>query len=74
VTRGAGPYGSSMTTEASIRSLLATDDRDPREVAAALKFCLRTLRKLAHGRRDRTRMSELCRAYGIDPRASAPTD
>ena len=57
-----------MTCETSIRKLLAEKERDPREVALALKFCLRTLRKLAHGKRDRLRVYALCREHGIDPR------
>jgi hypothetical protein len=60
-----------MTTETSIRKLLASRDRDPREVTTALKFCLRAMRKLAYGKRDRSRMSALCRAHGIDPRSVA---
>ncbi|HZR80033.1 MAG TPA: hypothetical protein VFD92_02965 [Candidatus Binatia bacterium] len=56
-----------MTTETTIRQLLARENRDPQEVAAALKFCLRTMRKLAHGKRNQTRIYALCRAHGIDP-------
>ena len=56
-----------MTTEMTIRSLLASENRDPQEVATALKFCLRTMRKLAHGKRNQERVYALCRAHGIDP-------
>lgn len=37
----------------------------------ALKFCLRALRKLAHGKRNAERVYALCRAHGIDPRPGA---
>ena len=58
-----------MTSETTIRKLLAEADRDPREVAAALKFCLRALRKLEHGKRNAERVYALCREHGIDPRS-----
>ena len=56
-----------MTSESSIRRLLSEENRDPTEVAAALKFCLRMMRKLAHGKRNQIRLTALCRANGIDP-------